>query len=83
MVDEYVEEKEEVDLVEDDEMSPEEQGFINGFENEEDSTNCAYCKSIIINQEKALSQEIENKTYLFCSQECQDNFQEDQEEGLF
>ena len=62
------------ELVEDDEMSPEEEGFMEGFEGDQRSIACAQCKKIIIDPDDAIEVEINNEVYLFCSDECYQEF---------
>jgi len=71
------------DLVEDGEISPEEAGFMEGFEGDEKSVSCAFCKKIIIDTDAAIEKEIENEIYLFCSESCLEHFEKQREEDEF
>jgi YHS domain-containing protein len=62
------------ELVEDGEMSPEEEGFMEGFEGDGRQIACAECKRIIIDPDDAIETEINNEMYLFCSEECYAKF---------
>ena len=64
------------DLVEDDEMTPEEDGFMDGFEKDQKTVCCAECKKLIIDPDDAVEAEIDNETYLFCSEECSTLFKQ-------
>ncbi|MBW2988108.1 hypothetical protein DRJ48_00885 [Candidatus Woesearchaeota archaeon] len=68
------------ELVEDDEMSPEEEGFMKGFESDSKSVYCAQCKKIIIDPDDAIEGEIDGEIYLFCSEECYLKFQKSHKE---
>ncbi len=65
------------ELVEDGEMSPEEEGFMEGFEGEGRKIVCAKCKKIIIDPDVAIEAEINNEEYMFCSEECYQSFKEE------
>ncbi len=62
------------ELVADGEMSPEEEGFMAGFEGDENSISCADCKKIIIDPDDAIEAVVDNETLLFCSDECYTNY---------
>ena len=64
------------ELVEDDAMSPEEEGFMAGFEGDSKAVSCAQCKKAIIDPDDAIEREVENEVYLFCSEECYHGFKE-------
>jgi YHS domain-containing protein len=64
------------ELVEDDEMTPEEEGFMEGFDRDSKKIVCADCKKIIIDPDDAIEAEVDNETYLFCCEECYTKFKE-------
>ena len=65
------------EMVEDDEMTPEEEGFMEGFESGSRSVSCAHCKKLIIDPDDAIEVEIDNKVFLFCSDECYQSYKEE------
>ncbi len=83
MEDEYDEEPTPEDLVEDGEITPEEAGFMQGYEQDDKSASCAYCKKIILEPDEAIKREIDGETYLFCSESCYEHFKKEKEESLF
>ncbi len=68
------------ELVEDDELTPEESGFLEGYNNDTKRVVCAECKRIIIDPDDAIEAEINNETYLFCSEECYEKFKKRKQE---
>ena len=54
--------------------SPEE-GFIKGFESDDEPDECAECGAAI-NPEKLVVKEIEGEKYQFCSEICAEEFKE-------
>ncbi len=68
------------EMVEDDEMSPEEEGFMEGFEKDSKKVRCAYCKKIIIDPDDAIEKEQEGEVFLFCSEECYQAFKKEEAE---
>jgi len=54
--------------------SPEE-GFLEGFEVDEEQEECAECGSAI-NPERRVTREIEGEKVRFCSKECADEYEE-------
>jgi len=69
------------ELVEDGEMSPEEEGFMEGFNEESKKITCAECKQIIIDSNDAIQAEIDNEELLFCSEECYSKYKKRHDEG--
>ena len=67
----------EEELVEDDEISDAEEGFMEGFEHGEHQVKCAECKKILtdLEEDEIIEEEINNETYRFCSKECADAFE--------
>ena len=65
----YTEEGRE-ELLEDDEISPAEEGFAEG-EEENEEPMCARCEKIISDRESGvIEREVKGKLYLFCSEKC-------------
>ncbi len=61
-------------LEEAEEITPEEEGFMEGFEEGEHQAKCATCHVVLIN-EKFLEEEIDGAHYRFCSEECANAFE--------
>jgi len=63
------------------EEQPEEQeetddeGFMQGYEKDEDVDECAEC-GVAVSKEQQLKHEIEGEEYIFCSKTCADEFEE-------
>lgn len=57
---------------EDAEITPEEEGFMKGYEGE--SVNCATCGKVIVDKENVVQKEIEGEEKIFDSQHCADNY---------
>jgi len=51
------------------------EGFIEGFEVEEESEECAECGTAI-NPERKVTREIEGEKFRFCSKDCADEYEE-------
>ena len=62
------------ELVEDGEMTPEEEGFMAGFEGDDHKVSCAECKKVIVDRDDAIEAVIDGETLLFCSDECYVNY---------
>ncbi len=56
------------ELVEEGEISAEEQGFAAGATNS-DSVHCTQCDKVL-NKEETVEREINHKKYVFCSKDC-------------
>ncbi len=60
---------------EDDEISAEEAGFMEGYEEGEKLAKCKTChKAISDDPDEVIEEEYNNKIYRFCSQRCADVF---------
>ena len=59
--------------LEEDEISPAEAGFVEGYE-DEDIVECGACGGQI-DWEKAVEREINGKTYMFCNKKCAESFE--------
>ncbi len=77
--DDYYDREDDEKMLEDDELTPAEAGFMEGYENQE-LVKCCNCKKLC-DLENAFEKEIKGKTYLFCSEECAEEFEEDRKEG--
>ena len=65
----YTEEGRE-ELMEDDEISPAEEGFAKGAEGKGSYAKCAHCGKILVSNQKSIIREINNKQEVFCSDNC-------------
>ncbi len=66
------------DLLEGDEISPEEEGFMQGYNNEE-TARCAFCHKPLLDPSTIVEREIDGKVYRFCSEECAEEFERERE----
>jgi len=63
-----------------DEIDEFEQGFMQGYENEEKSAKCSLCNKILDNKEEDIIEvEFEGEIYRFCSEKCAETFKKEQE----
>lgn len=70
------EEKSEEKVAEEDLDTTEEDGFLEGFEDDdEEAEECAECGEVV-KAEKKVTRDIEGEKYVFCSKECADEFEE-------
>lgn len=63
-------------LVEDDEMSPEEQGFMEGAEELGQKGKCANCGKALLSDDEVIEKEIDDEDKYFCSDECVEKYEE-------
>lgn len=61
------------ELVENDEISPGEAGFVEGYADLKEAKVCKNCGKEL-DLEKAVTKKIGEKEILFCSQECADSY---------
>lgn len=66
------------DLVEDDEISAEEEGFMEGAEDDGQHAKCAKCGKALKKQ-SMIEKEIEGEVKWFCSEQCADKYEEEKE----
>jgi len=59
--------------MEEDEISPGEAGFVEGYEDTE-VVECKHCSNSL-DLDKAVEKEINGKTYIFCSKKCAEMFE--------
>lgn len=64
------EEKERDELEEEDEISPTEEAFMEGYEEEEKVAGCAKCGKSLLEMKGAIEREFKGKHYRFCSEKC-------------
>ena len=62
------------ELEEADEIDEAEAGFMKGYEDNIDEASCSNCKKIIEGT-NFIEEDIDGKTYRFCSSECTDKFE--------
>ena len=65
----YVE-KERDELEDDDEITPTEDAFMEGYEEEEKVAECAKCKKPLLDMKGTVEREHKGKHYRFCSEKC-------------
>jgi len=65
----YAEEKRD-ELEEDDEISPTEDAFMEGYEEEEKVAKCANCGKTLLDIKTAVEREFKGQHYRFCSEKC-------------
>ncbi|MBI2665246.1 hypothetical protein HYX12_01330 [Candidatus Woesearchaeota archaeon] len=52
-----------------------EEGFIKGYAEDEEVTECAEC-GVAVREEKKVVKEFDGESYTFCSKECAKDFEE-------
>lgn len=67
------------DLVEDDEISAEEEGFMEGAEDDGQQAKCAHCGKIL-KKGALIEKDIEGDTKWFCSEQCVEKYEEKHKE---
>lgn len=55
---------------ENDEISPTEEAFMEGYEEEEKVAECANCKKSLLEMKSAVEREFNGAYYRFCSEKC-------------
>lgn len=63
-------------LMEDDEISPEEEGFMEGAEDDGEQGKCANCGKELLDPENTYETKIDGKQYFFCSEHCLEKYRE-------
>ena len=66
------------DLVEDDEISPEEEGFMEGAHDDGQGAKCRSCGKVLM--DNFIEREVNNEICRFCSDKCADKYAEEKEE---
>jgi len=61
------------ELIENDEISDAEEGFVQGFEEEEKLVECANCKKILVTED-FVEKNIDEDIIRFCSDECAEEY---------
>ena len=61
------------ELMENDEISDAEEGFVQGFEEEEKLVECANCKKILVTED-FVEKKIDEGIIRFCSDECAEEY---------
>lgn len=64
------------ELVADGEMSPEEEGFMEGAEGDGEDAKCAHCGAILMDAEHTFEREIDGKIHRFCSEHHAEEYEE-------
>ena len=66
----------------DDEISAEEAGFMEGYEKGEKLAKCKTCRKVISDDpDEVIEEEYNNQIYRFCSQKCVDAFNRKHSKG--
>lgn len=58
-----------------DEIDEVEQGFMQGYYDDDRASKCALCEKVLKDPEHVIELEIEDETFRFCSEECAEKFQ--------
>ena len=61
------------ELIENDEISDAEEGFVQGFEEEEKLVECANCKKVLVTED-FVEKNIDEDIIRFCSDECAEEY---------
>ena len=61
------------ELTEADELNPEEEGFMQGYDEEINPSECAACGKIL--EKDFIEEQIKDETYKFCSEDCANKFE--------
>ncbi len=61
-------------LKENDEIDPEEEGFMKGYEDDIDESSCSNCNKILEDTD-FIEEDINGKVHRFCSRKCADAFE--------
>jgi hypothetical protein len=64
-------------LVEDDEMSAEEEGFLQGAEGMGQDAKCRKCGKILMEADNVIEKELKGEVLRFCSEECEQQYEEE------
>jgi hypothetical protein len=65
------------ELTESDEIQPEEEGFMQGYNDEYNPTECANCGKVI--EKEFIEEKIKEEIFRFCSEECASKFERKEE----
>ncbi len=68
--DDIYEEKERDELEEEDEITPTEDAFMEGYEEDEKVAECSNCKKPLLEMKGTIERELKGKHYRFCSEKC-------------
>lgn len=61
-------------LVEDDEISAAEEGFMEGESGGGKNAKCANCGGILLEEDKVIEREVEGEKHFFCSVKCAEEY---------
>jgi len=65
------------DLVEGDEISAAEEGFMEGAHDDGQGAKCRRCGKVLMDD--FIERKVDNEIYRFCSDECADKYEEEKE----
>ena len=63
-------------LIEDDEISPDEAGFMEGAEDDGEQGKCANCGAALLDAAHTVETKIDGKQYFFCADHCLQKYKE-------
>ena len=72
---EDTEDPSEEQAVEQSDMESTEEGFVQGYSEDDEVLECAECGGAV-KEEKKIVRQIEEESYTFCSKDCADEFEE-------
>ena len=72
---EDTEDASEEQAVEQSDMESTEEGFVQGYSEDDEVLECAECGGAV-KEEKKIVRQIEEESYTFCSKDCADEFEE-------
>ena len=60
------------EMTEEDEIEPEEEGFMKGYSEGKKSAKCSKCNKIL--EQDIVEKDVEGEIYRFCSEKCAEDF---------
>ena len=68
--DDIYEEKERDEMEEEDQISPTEEAFMEGYDEEDKVAECSKCKKPLLEMKGTIEKEYKGQHYRFCSEKC-------------
>jgi len=75
-MDDYGGEEEDKMVIEQDGLSSSEEGFMQGYMDEEEISECAECGVAITEEKSVITRCFEEEEYTFCSENCASDFKD-------
>ena len=72
--DDIYEEDKRDELEEEDEITPTEEAFMEGYEEEDKVAECSKCKKPLLEMKSTVEREYKGKHYRFCSEKCSNGY---------